>query len=294
MAGKKPTTKTNIGSITVVGKTRPATSIPMGDQIRKYRKQAGLSQKELADMMDVTRNTVINWESGKYRPDVDLFPVLCSILHISLNELFGMNPGTQEGITQEEWDLIKAYRQISPLSRRITKRTVDSILEEEKKEQEIQLLEKVRMIDFISTAAAAGDGYEYSDIPVEDYRFIYINARNMRANGMIRVKGDSMLPLYHDGDLVYIQYTSDAEPGEDVLCSSVAGMHIKRLSEDGVYSLNKALPFTLTSPDDHVRIIGKVLGIVSSADYPNEEECSTLRELRHEEIREYQVRHALT
>lgn len=268
------------------------SAVSLGEQIRRFRKQVGLSQKELAEMTHVTRNTVINWEAGKYRPDPDLFPVLCSILHISLNELFGLNPASQEGIQAEEWNLIKSYRQISPLSQRIVLRTLDTILEEEKNEHDRQLLENVRMIDFISTAAAAGDGYEYSDIPVEDYRFIYIKARNMRANGMIRVKGDSMLPLYHDGDFVYIQYTNEAAPGDDVLCSSVAGMHIKRLGEDGVYSLNKDLPFTLTSPDDHVRIIGKVLGIVSSADYPNEEECSTLRELMHEEIRKYQIRHA--
>ena len=204
-----------------------------------------------------------------------------------------MNPAAQQGVSEREWELLSSYRQISPLSRRIVERTLDAIVEEEKSEHDRVLAEDVRLIDFISTAATAGDGYEYSDIPVEDYRFVYNNARNIRANGMIRVKGDSMLPVYHDGDLVYVQYTNQAEPGEDVLCSSVAGMHIKRLGEDGVYSLNKDLPFTLTSPDDHVRIIGKVLGIVSSSDQPDPEDCDTLEEIRREEIREYTIRHGL-
>ena len=265
----------------------------MAGQIRACRKKAGISQKELGELMGVTRNTVINWEAGKYRPDADLFPKLCSTLHISPNELFGMNPSPEEGISEQEWSLLAEYRRLSPLGRRIAERAVDGILEEEKKERDRNLSENVRMLDLLSTAAAAGDGYDYSDIPVEDYRFVYVNARNIRANGMIRVKGDSMLPVYHDGDLVYIQYTNQAEPGEDVLCSSVAGMHIKRLGTDGVYSLNPDYPFTLTSPDDRVRIIGRVLGIVSEADEPTEEDLADVRELRKEEIKEYQIRHAL-
>ena len=52
------------------------SAVSLGEQIRRFRKQVGLSQKELAEMTHVTRNTVINWEAGKYRPDPDLFPVL--------------------------------------------------------------------------------------------------------------------------------------------------------------------------------------------------------------------------
>ena len=275
-------------------KRSAAGTIPMGEQIRKFRKRSGISQKELADTMNVSRNTVINWEGNKYHPDTDLFPLLCDTLHVSLNELFGMKDDARKDLTEKEWDLIKGYRQISPLSKRIVERTIESILEEEKKEHDRQLLDKVRILDFISTAAAAGDGYDFSDVPVEGYRFVYLNARNIRANGMIRVKGESMLPAYHDGDLVYIQYTSQAEPGDDVLCSSVAGMHIKRMGEDGVYSLNPEFPFTLTSPDDHVRVIGRVLGIVSPADEPDAKDREELQEIRRDEIREYRIRHALS
>ncbi len=270
------------------------TADRMADRIRTGRKQAGLSQKELGEKLGVTRNTVINWEAGKYRPDADLFPQLCAALQISLNELFGMNPAAQLGVSEQEWKLLAGYRQITPFGRKIADRVIAGILEEEQREHARKLVSGVRLLDLVSTAAAAGDGYEYSDIPVEDYRFVYANARNLRANGMIRVKGDSMLPVYRDGDLVYVEYTNLAEPGEDVLCSSVAGMHIKRLGEDGVYSLNKEYPFTLTSPDDHVRIIGKILGVVASSDCPGPEDCDALEELRHDEIAEYRKAHGLS
>ena len=60
---------------TAVTGTFPA-KVPMADQIKKYRKEAKISQQSLADQLNVTRNTVINWEAGKYRPDADLFPKL--------------------------------------------------------------------------------------------------------------------------------------------------------------------------------------------------------------------------
>ena len=260
----------------------------MAEQIKTYRKRAHLSQKELGEQMNVSRNTVINWEAGKYRPDADLFPKLCSILHISLNELFSLSPAAPLSVSEKEWTLLERYRQISPVGRRVVDSMVSNILEEEAAEKDRRLQEKVRMIDFISTAAAAGDGFSFSDIPVEDFRFVFSNDRNEHADGMIRVKGLSMLPVYRDGDLVYVQYTNSAAPGEDVLCSSVAGLHIKRLGEDGVYSLNRDYPFTLTSPEDRVQIIGKVLGTVSSSDYPDSAECDILRDLRREEIRQFQ------
>lgn len=265
----------------------------MGDQIRIYRRRAGLSQKELGEQMNVSRNTVINWEAGKYRPDADLFPKLCSVLNISLNELFGLSPAAPLAVSDSEWKLLEHYRQISPVGRRVVDHIVRNILDEEAAEKDRHLQESVRMIDFISTAAAAGDGYSFSDIPVEDFRFVFSNDRNRQADGMIRVKGHSMLPVYHDGDLVYVHYTNSAAPGEDVLCSSVAGIHIKRLGENGVYSLNKDCPFTLTSPEDRVQIIGRILGTVSSSDYPDSTECDALQELRRSEILQFQEAHGL-
>ena len=36
-----------------------------GERIRTFRREAGYSQKDIAEKMNVSRNTVINWEAGK-------------------------------------------------------------------------------------------------------------------------------------------------------------------------------------------------------------------------------------
>ena len=268
--------------------------IQMSEQIKKYRKAAKISQQSLADRLGVTRNTVINWEAGKYRPDADLFPAICGLLDISLNDLFGISMGPSDILSVQERNMIHQYRLISPVSQRVVDRMISNILDEEIREQNQLIDEAALGVGVISTKAAAGDGYEYSDIPLEDYRFVFRNGRNEKADAIIQVKGNRMLPVYHEDDWVYVQYAETADIGEDVICSSRAGMHIKRLGEDGPYSLNKNEPFTLTTEDDHVRIIGRVLGIVDpTADLPSDSDNDTLQELREDEIRAFREEHGI-
>ena len=45
-------------------------------------------------MMHVTRNTIINWEADKSKPDYNLIPELCTLLNIQIHELFHMQAQT--------------------------------------------------------------------------------------------------------------------------------------------------------------------------------------------------------
>lgn len=268
--------------------------VPMAETIKKYRKKAKLSQQAIADHLGVTRNTVVNWEAGKYRPDADLFPSLCNLLGITLNDLFGIEPGPADSFSAHERSMIMNYRLISPVSRRIVDRMIDSILEEESSERGRILKESTELLGEVETAAAAGDGYEFSDVPMETCHFVFRSDRNKNADAIIKVKGESMLPVYRDQDRVYVQFTPSAGIGEDVICSSRQGMHIKRLGEDGPYSVNPKEPFTLISEDDNVRIIGRVLGIVDpKTDYPSAAENELLLELRKEDVLEYKAEHGM-
>lgn len=42
-----------------------------GNRLYELRKQKGLSQEELANRLDVTRQTVSKWELGDSTPDMD-------------------------------------------------------------------------------------------------------------------------------------------------------------------------------------------------------------------------------
>ena len=55
--------------------------------MKDARTKAGLSQQELADKLQVTRQTISNWELGQGAPSLDKAMELAKIYHVSLDDL---------------------------------------------------------------------------------------------------------------------------------------------------------------------------------------------------------------
>ncbi|AUI71595.1 helix-turn-helix domain-containing protein [Companilactobacillus alimentarius] len=58
----------------------------LNEQLRRYRKQNNLTQKDLAQKLNVSDKTVSSWETGRTYPDISLLINLSSILKVSLDE----------------------------------------------------------------------------------------------------------------------------------------------------------------------------------------------------------------
>lgn len=58
-----------------------------GAFIARMRKEKGLTQAELADMLLISDKTISKWETGKGLPEVSLMLPLCEKLDITVNEL---------------------------------------------------------------------------------------------------------------------------------------------------------------------------------------------------------------
>jgi transcriptional regulator with XRE-family HTH domain/DNA-directed RNA polymerase subunit RPC12/RpoP len=77
----------------------------IGRFIATKRKQLPLTQAELAEKLNVSDRAVSKWERGKSLPDASLMVALCSILHISLSELFAgeeLSKDTKPAAMEEE------------------------------------------------------------------------------------------------------------------------------------------------------------------------------------------------
>ncbi len=66
-----------------------------GEKIRNARKALGLTQRQLADQLDVSNTSISNWEKGLSRPDADLIQKLCLALHLQPNDFYGTNENNQ-------------------------------------------------------------------------------------------------------------------------------------------------------------------------------------------------------
>ena len=57
------------------------------EKLQKLRKEKGYSQEQLADLLDVSRQSVSKWESGTTYPEMDKLLSLCKIFDVTLDDL---------------------------------------------------------------------------------------------------------------------------------------------------------------------------------------------------------------
>ena len=82
----------------------------IGNKINQLRKLSGMTQEQLAEKLNVSRQTISKWESDSTSPDLESIVKISRIFHVSLDDLLkegeaGEANKTDEQITLE--DLMK-------------------------------------------------------------------------------------------------------------------------------------------------------------------------------------------
>lgn len=62
--------------------------VKIGKFISKCRRDKNMTQNELAEVLGITNRAVSKWENGVCMPDAGTIPELCSILGITVSDLF--------------------------------------------------------------------------------------------------------------------------------------------------------------------------------------------------------------
>ena len=73
------------------------TNKSMAEVISSRRKELGMTQKDLAEKLNITDKAVSKWERGIACPDTAAIPKLAQILGISLEELMDAEPARKPG-----------------------------------------------------------------------------------------------------------------------------------------------------------------------------------------------------
>ena len=84
------------------------TNGTMAEVIASRRKELGMTQKDLAEKLNITDKAVSKWERGVACPDTAAIPQLAQILGISIEELMTSKPAETPGHRGREYlaDLI--------------------------------------------------------------------------------------------------------------------------------------------------------------------------------------------
>ncbi|MGV8982659.1 helix-turn-helix domain-containing protein [Clostridium sp.] len=61
--------------------------LSFSEKLQRLRKEKGLSQEQLAEVLNVSRQSVSKWESGQMYPEINKLIILSDLFKITLDEL---------------------------------------------------------------------------------------------------------------------------------------------------------------------------------------------------------------
>lgn len=244
----------------------------LGELLKSYRTEHKLSMDAFCELSDLTKGYISMLEKNEHpkskKPIVPSYETIEKIakgMQISVEGLIDMLDDDQEiqinatppvlskSSIQTIYDELKPPRQVKVLN----------YAEMQLKEQENEVSEAIQLYsyDYYDHPASAGTGQYLNDVRVERIELPV----DVDADFVIPIKGDSMEPDYHDGDLVFIQTSVDLNDGVIGVFNYNGDAYIKQLVIDKdqayLHSLNPAYKDMPITPDTDFRIIGEVVDI---------------------------------
>ncbi len=83
----------------------------INEKIYNLRKEHNLSQEELADKLNVSRQTISNWENGKFYPDIDALVKISKCFNISLDDLLSYDDKVLDYL-KDSTDVVKSNKKL--------------------------------------------------------------------------------------------------------------------------------------------------------------------------------------
>ena len=235
----------------------------LGNSIKEVRKSKKLTQKKLAELTGFKQNTISNHENGNRQLDEGDIRIYAQALGVSPQYLFDLSKPTSVDSTpqiQTIYDQLHQPRQAKVLN------YAERQLNEQKNEEETKINEVSEVIqlysyDYYDHPVSAGTGQYLNDVRVERIELPV----DIDADFVIPIKGDSMEPDYHDGDLVFIQTSVDLNDGVIGVFNYNGDAYIKQLVIDKeqayLHSLNPSYKDMPITPETDFRIIGEVVDL---------------------------------
>lgn len=239
-------------------------AIYIGLKIKEFRDQKGLTQKELADLIEMGNTTIANYEKGFRTPKKNTLFKIANALNVTIDDLFPI-------LKQSDNSIIESIEEIlSQLDPEPYQRNVLTCAERQLVEQK-QVKKKLAEVHDIVVEYIA---YNYYDQPVSAGTGQYLNEVQIDtiqlpvkvdADFVCPIHGDSMEPDYKSEDYVFVKLTVELPSGTVGVFDYEGEAYIKQLiiEKDKAYlrSFNKKYKDIPINSDSDFRIIGKVVDV---------------------------------
>lgn len=67
-------------------------------KLKEYRERDNFKQAELAELVGVRRETIVNLEKGKYNPSLKLAMDIAKVFHTTVEELFAYTEDSKDAV----------------------------------------------------------------------------------------------------------------------------------------------------------------------------------------------------
>jgi len=238
-----------------------------GEKLKKARINIGMKQSELAKVLKTTNTTISNWENNVSRPDVDTVAYICGALQVKASYFFEAKIPDGE-VSIPEYDHIKKYRALDSYGKEI----IDLILDKEYERTEASRKQPpgqetpniTHLITYYQKTASAGTGELLFDDMYESKIPLLSTKEVEQADFAVGVNGNSMKPLYNDGDILLVKAQDVVEIGEIGIFIVNNESFVKKAGEDKLISINPEYDDIIIHDSDNLRCVGKVIGKVEA------------------------------
>lgn len=94
------------------------TSQEIGEKLREFRKKRGLTQEQLAAMVDVTFQQIQKYESGFTRLNTDKLQAIAQALSVPVSAFFDDDNADERRLSEQEKKLVEGFRALSSQDKR--------------------------------------------------------------------------------------------------------------------------------------------------------------------------------
>ncbi|MGA3410459.1 S24 family peptidase [Lactiplantibacillus plantarum] len=220
--------------------------------LKYLRKLHGLDQQSFAKKINRSVSTVSEWESGKYTPKAGILADIANMFNVKLDDMMSKDLSV---IKEDIFDnTISVMKLLNPDRQQNVYNYADNQLKEQNG--------KVVNLPLVGKSAANPTELTYGDVEIEHDDFTDVPHG---ADTAIRIQGDSMEPLIHDGQIIFYHQQEEVENGEIAIVEIDGdGVTCKQIYYD--YTSDEVILRSINKKyeprhvkDDQVRIIGRVI-----------------------------------
>ncbi len=227
--------------------------------------------KFVTEILGLSSSKVTAWKKGSI-PKYEILISIAEHFHVSVGALFD---GVNRGLTEDESFLLSLYAKIpSQEQQRLIGRAEYIAEQAEERAQEQAKRQEIRHSVPEESAPCESIDIPFSTLPVsagfgddllaqdgtQETISVPATPTTRRANFAVRVDGDSMEPMYSDGDIVLVEQDQEVPEGQVGIFAVNGAGYIKKAGRRCLISANDKYDDIPISPDDSVRCFGLVIG----------------------------------